>query len=64
MAANSIKIEDHKLRILRGAVCEYLDEECFEEFTGDLRKILEEEEGKFQKMADNYKKIRRELFSK
>lgn len=64
MAANSIKIEDHKLRILRGAVCEYLDEECFEEFTNDLRKILEEEEEKFQKMADNYKKIRRELFSK
>lgn len=64
MAVNPIAMEDHKLRILRGAVCEYLDEGCFEEFTGDLRKILEEEEERLQQMADNYKKIRREFFNK
>lgn len=64
MATTPQTIEDHKFRLLRGAVCEYLDEELFEDFIRDLRKILEDEEDKLQKMSDNYKKVRRQLFSK
>lgn len=64
MATPTPELEDFKLRNLRGAVVEYLDDDALEDFFRDLRKILEDEEDGFQKKADIYKKARRSLFSK
>lgn len=64
MALDPKSIEEFKILHLRGAVCEYLDEGLLEDFYRDLRKILEDEEDKMQKMADNYKRVRRQFFSK
>lgn len=54
--------EEFKIRNLRGAVCEYLDEENIELFLDDLRKILDEEEDAFMKKALVYKDLRKKLF--
>jgi hypothetical protein len=54
--------EEFKIRNLRGAVCEYLDEECVEEFLNDLRKILDEEEDAFLRKALVCKDFRKKVF--
>jgi hypothetical protein len=54
--------EEFKIRNLRGAVCEYLDEENIEQLLDDLRKILDEEEDVFLKKALVYKELRKKLF--
>lgn len=57
--------EEFKLRNLRGAVCEYLDEEQYvADFLHDLKIILEEEEDAMAKKATIYKNVRKKLFSK
>lgn len=57
--------EEFKLMTLRGAVCEYLDEEQYvEDFFRDLRIILEEEEDAMAQKATMYKNVRKKLFSK
>lgn len=56
---------EFKLTNLRGAVCEYLDEEAgVEDFYRDLRQILEDEEDDFMKKSLIYKNVRKSLFSK
>ena len=54
--------EEFKLRNLRGAICEYLDEENIDDLLSDLRKILDEEEDSFLKKALVYKDVRKKLF--
>ena len=54
--------EEFKIRNLRGAVCEYLDEESVKEFLDDLRKIIDEEEDSFLKKALVYRDLRKKLF--
>jgi hypothetical protein len=54
--------EEFKIRNLRGAICEYLDEENIDDLLSDLRKILDEEEDSFLKKALVYKDVRKKLF--
>lgn len=54
--------DDFKIRNLRGAVCEYLDEGNVDELLKDLKKVLEEEEDSFWKKALIYKEVRKRLF--
>ena len=54
--------EEFKIRKLRGAICEYLDEENIDDLLSDLRKILDEEEDGFLKKALVYKDVRKKLF--
>jgi tRNA splicing endonuclease len=54
--------EEFKIRNLRGAVCEYLDEESVKEFLDDLRKIIDEEEDSFLKKSLVYRDLRKKLF--
>lgn len=54
--------EEFKIRNLRGAICEYLDEENIDDLLSDLRKILDEEEDGFLKKALVYKDVRKKLF--
>lgn len=56
--------EEFKLNTLRGAVCEYLDEEGYvADFLRDLRIILETEEDAMAQKAAIYKNVRKKLFS-
>lgn len=54
--------EEFKIRNLRGAVCEYLDEKLVNELIDDLKKILDEEEDDLIKRALVYKDLRMKLF--
>jgi len=45
---------EHQLRLLRGAICEYLDENKIEELIKDLILISGEEEADFYKKAETY----------
>lgn len=54
--------DEFKIRNLRGAICEYLDEERVDDLLSDLRKILDEEEDSFLKKALVYKDVRKKLF--
>jgi len=56
-------IEEFRIRNLRGAVCEYLDENLTDEFLKDLRQILDEEEQYFSEKASSYIGLRKKLFS-
>ena len=47
------------IRALRGAVCEYLDEDRFDELIEDLQTIAAEEEADFIKKAKFYRKLRK-----
>jgi hypothetical protein len=51
-----------KLRNLRGAICEYIDEGNIDELLSDLKNVLEEEEQDFLNKAKLYKSVRRQLF--
>lgn len=46
--------EEFRLSALRGAVCEYLDENAGDALLLDFRKVLVEERDKFRQMANNY----------
>jgi len=54
--------EEHRLRLLRGAVCEYLDEELNTELLEDLEEILKDERDKFRRYAESYEQLHRQLF--
>ena len=47
------------IRNLRGAVCEYLDEDRVDELIEDLKSIAAEEEADFIKKAKFYRKLRK-----
>jgi hypothetical protein len=47
------------IRNLRGAVCEYLDEDRFDELIEDLQNIATEEEADFLKKAKFYRKFKK-----
>jgi hypothetical protein len=47
------------IRNLRGAVCEYLDENRFDELIEDLQNIATEEEADFLKKAKFYRKLKK-----
>lgn len=51
------EVDEHRLRILRGAVTEYLDEEMVTELVDDLKAILKEEEEEFINKSKAYKKL-------
>lgn len=53
--------EQHRITLLRGAVCEYLDEGLVNEFIQDLQLILESEKDAFLKKASHYEKTSNEL---
>ena len=50
-----------RIRNLRGAICEYMDENLQEELIKDMRQILEEECMKFSKMSNDYEHMLRRL---
>jgi tRNA splicing endonuclease len=54
--------DEFKIRNLRGAICEYLDEGNIHDLFHDLRQILDEEEDSFLKKALVYKDVRKKLF--
>ena len=58
----TMSTEEFKVRNLRGAICEYLDEGNINDLLNDLRKILDEEEDSFLKKALVYKDVRKKLF--
>lgn len=51
----------HKIRLLRGAMFEYLDDGMLDEMIEDMRIFLEEEEEKMIEMAKLYKKAQKIL---
>lgn len=51
----------HKIRLLRGAMFEYLDDGMLDEMIEDMRIFLEEEEQKMNEMAKMYKKAQKIL---
>lgn len=58
----TMSTDEFKIRNLRGAICEYLDEGSIDDLLSDLRKILDEEEDSFLKKALVYKDVRKKLF--
>jgi hypothetical protein len=60
--ALTMSTEEFKIRNLRGAVCEYLDDGNVEDLLNDLRRILDEEECAFVKKAVFYMELRHKLF--
>ena len=52
---------DHHIRLLRGAVFEYLDGGLVDELVYDLRQILKDEEDRFKQQREVFKKARRIL---
>lgn len=53
--------DDRKLRLLQGAMFEYLDEGELDEMINDMNRFLTQEEEKLTKMANMYKKARKIL---
>lgn len=54
--------DSFKLRNLRGAVCEYLDEGGMDEFTEDLKTILKEETVYFKEKMELYESVLNKMF--
>lgn len=52
---------EHHIRLLRGAICEYLDEGMLQELLEDLRAIAAEEQDDFLGKAKLYRKFRKLL---
>ena len=48
---------ENRLRLLRGALCEYLDEGLQDQLYLDMHMILIEERDKFESMAANYQSL-------
>lgn len=60
---NSIPSCEHKIRLLRGAVTEYLDEGLANDLMNDLEIILKEEERAFADKAKIYGKLYKKLYN-
>ena len=54
--------DEHRLRLLRGAVTEYLDENLVADFLNDLALVLKEEEKEFINKAKVYGKLYKKLY--
>lgn len=54
---------EHRLRLLRGAVTEYLDEGLMTDFLNDLALLLKEEEKGFMDKAKVYSKLYKKLYN-
>lgn len=52
---------EHHIRLLRGAVCEYLDEGMLQELIEDLQTITAEEQADFLGKAKLYRKFQKLL---
>lgn len=52
---------EHHIRLLRGAVCEYLDDGMLQELIEDLQAITVEEQADFLRKAKSYRKFRKLL---
>ena len=52
---------EFRLKSLRGAVCEYMDEGLIDELLHDLRIIIMEEESAFMEKSLGYAKLRKIL---
>lgn len=52
---------EHHIRLLRGAICEYLDDGMFEELIEDLHAITAEEQADFLGKAKVYRKFQKLL---
>lgn len=50
-------LEDHRYRLLLGAVAEYLDDDKVDELLDHLKRICEEEKQKFLRHAESYSKF-------
>jgi len=57
-------LDEIRIRNLRGAVCDYLDEEKLDGFMHDLRQVLEEERISFLTRSNVYKDAINTLFEK
>jgi hypothetical protein len=55
---------EFRIRNLRGAICEYIDEEDLDELYADIEKILTEERDSFQAKAAAYAKVLDHLIEK
>lgn len=55
---------DIQIRNLRGAICDYIDDNSIDELIEDLIMIATEEEKSFRQQADSYKKIKNMLMKK
>lgn len=55
-------LEEHKRRVLRGAICEYLDDGLVDDLLTDLESILREEEEDFLRKSLTYTKVRTKFF--
>ena len=53
--------DEHKMRCLRGALFEYLDDGMIDELMEDIKIIIKEEEEKYAEYISNYKKARKLL---
>lgn len=53
--------DDRKLRMLQGAMFEYLDDGELDEMINDMNQFLTQEEEKLTKMVNMYKKARKIL---
>jgi len=52
---------EHKIRLLRGAMFEYLDDGMLDEMIEDMKIFLKEEEDKMNNMVKMYKKAQKIL---
>lgn len=52
---------EHHIRLLRGAICEYLDDGMFQELIEDLQTITAEEQADFLGKAKLYRKFQKLL---
>ena len=57
-------LEEIRIRNLRDAVCDYLDEEKLDGFMHDLHQVLEEERISFLTRSNVYKDAIKTLFEK
>lgn len=52
---------EHHIRLLRGAVCEYVDDGLLQELIEDLQLIAKEEQTSFLEKAKFYRKLKKLL---
>ena len=50
-------MEEFRIRALRGALCEYLDDGAIFQLAKDVKEILTTEKEKFELMSRNYKTV-------
>jgi hypothetical protein len=57
-------LEEIRIRNMRGALCDYLDDGQLDEFMCDLRQVLEEERDVFLEKSNVYATAIKTLFEK